>query len=56
MGALVPFPTCRAHAQPAGGRVMPDSPAEVIILPVVQYVRPAPPPSVTVAGATRDPR
>ena len=47
MGALVPFPTVKAQqpsvtpqGRPAGLKGPSDTPAKVIILPVVQYVRP----------------
>lgn len=60
MGALVPFPTVKAQ-QPSvklqGRPARPTAPsgtaAKVIILPVVQYVRPATP---AAASAAREPR
>lgn len=58
MGALVPFPTVKAQqpsvkpqGRPAGRKGPFDTPAKVIILPVVQYVRP--PAAVGAAGEPR---
>lgn len=58
MGALVPFPTVKAQGAQAATRVPADSPAKVIILPVVQYLRSSATATATAsaAGAARDPR
>lgn len=53
MGALVPFPTVQAQGGPVGARPPSDTPAKVIILPVVQYVRPPAPTAVSAAGEKR---
>lgn len=53
MGALVPFPTVQAQGGPVGARPPSDTPAKVIILPVVQYVRPPAPTVVSAAGEKR---
>lgn len=56
MGALVPFPTVRAQGEAAGVRAPPEGSAKVLILPVVQYVRPATAALAPVAGGVHDPR
>lgn len=60
MGALVPFPTVKAQqprvtpqGRPAALKGPSDTPAKVIILPVVQYVRPPAPAGVGVACEPR---
>lgn len=59
MGAVVPFPMCRTPAQPCGVRSRSASakpPAgEVIILPVVQFVRDVPAPSPPPVLERREP-
>lgn len=40
MGSVVAFTPCRSSGGPRPSRKMPDRPAEVIILPVVRFVRP----------------
>lgn len=60
MGALVPFPTVKAQqpsvtpqGRPVSLKGLSDTPAKVIILPVVQYVRP---PATAAVGAACEPR
>lgn len=54
MGALVPFPTSRLQNEPAGVRMPSGGSAKVIILPVVQYVRPGEAASAAAASAVHD--
>jgi len=42
MGSIVPFPVHRTQGETKGARALPAMPCEVVILQVVQFVRPAP--------------
>ena len=41
MGSIVPFPVHRTQGETKGVRALPAMPCEVVILQVVQLVRPA---------------
>ena len=43
MGSVVPFPVRRTQGEAKGVRALPAMPCEVVILQVVQFVRPATP-------------
>ena len=49
MGSVVPFPVRRTQGETKGSRALPGVPCEVVILQVVQFVRPAPEPVKTAA-------
>jgi len=43
MGSIVPFPVHRTQGETKGVRALPAMPCEVVILQVVQFVRPSAP-------------
>ncbi len=51
MGSVVPFPVRRTQGETRGSRALPGVPCEVVILQVVQFVRPAPAPVEAAAAA-----
>ncbi|CAA0088022.1 Uncharacterised protein [Starkeya nomas] len=53
MGAVVPFPIRRAQGKTRGVRVPPDMTGEIVILQVVQFVRPEQVPLVPAAKKSR---
>lgn len=55
MGAVIPFPIRRTQGETRGVRARPDHPGEVVILPVVQFLRHEPVPLVPVKPAVREP-
>jgi hypothetical protein len=55
MGAVIPFPIRRTQGETRGVRVRPDHPGEVVILPVVQFLRHEPVPLAPVKPAVREP-
>lgn len=57
MGAVVPFPMCRTRAKPHSveADVPVRGPAQVVILPVVQFIRHCEPPATLAAGERREP-
>lgn len=56
MGAVVPFPMRRTQGETRGVRASTEGSGEVVILPVVQWVRSGPIPPVPAAGAAHESR